>query len=193
MLVQGNCSGRWAKSSVWGGHLVIFRMYPYLDYGERTNTLPVRSDPTGRKPRGQPDAAQPPTNEMTKEKKLNAMPSSRLPVPSLIPATLWPARVLHDFASFLPLVPPPTSPALHGGPTLHCSSWTPGPLAPCLSSLPCPFPSRRPEVLRTSSALASRGGRDPWVWRLSLEPPRGAGVVALGVARSVRDVTSTSI
>jgi len=47
------------------GHLILIRMQPYLDYGERA-FLPalIRRG-------GQPDGAPLPTNEMTKEKKQN--------------------------------------------------------------------------------------------------------------------------
>jgi len=79
-----SCAEHLQAGGPWGGggHLVLIRMQPYLDYGERTNTLPFLAAliRRGGSPACQPDAAPLPTNEMTKEKKqkkkeLNAVPA----------------------------------------------------------------------------------------------------------------------
>jgi len=50
-----------------------------LDYGESA-VFPARSDPPGRKPRSQPDAAPLRTNELNKERSSTpALPSSLVP------------------------------------------------------------------------------------------------------------------
>jgi len=155
-----------------------------------------------------------PTNEMTKEKKqkkrikrsaglslLSYRPPSGRQLsyyPSGVDqkeATPLPSTI---FASFVPLVRwsnPSPSPHCFSGPQPHGARWP-----PCLGPLPSPFPSRRPEALRTSSASASGGGGGDTTLaafgflgvsggeagsRLRLEPPSGAGVAVLGAGVAV--------